>query len=153
MVLISGIYYLMNIKQTISISSFKDLFKTWEGTQSQCLMYGALNGRLCMPYQPVFFVFKKIFIFVFVFVFVLQRLKWSLPATTFTMIYNAIVLLHFNYVESVYDNCTGLENTRLQSLHSKAARILTSSNIRTYRADMTNDLCWMSLQIIPGKGH
>ncbi len=43
MVLISEIYSLMIKKKSTSISSFKDLIKTWEGQQCQCLMCGALN--------------------------------------------------------------------------------------------------------------
>ncbi len=62
------------------------------------------------------------------------------------MLYSAIVLPHFDYPDSVYDNCTGIDKTWLQSLQSRAARILTGSNIQTHRADMFKDLCRVSLQ-------
>ncbi len=77
---------------------------------------------------------------------VLRWLKCILLANTFTVLYSAIVLPHFDYADSVYDSCTEKDKTRLHSLQSRAARILTGSNIRTHRADMLKDLCWMSLQ-------
>ncbi len=71
---------------------------------------------------------------------VLRRLKCILPANTLTMLYSAMVLLHFDYVDSVYDSCIEVDKTGLQSLQSSDA------HIRTHRADMFKDVCWMSLQ-------
>ncbi len=62
------------------------------------------------------------------------------------MLYSAIVLPHFDYADNVYDSCTELDKTQLQSLQSRAARILTGSNIQTHRADMFKYHNWMSLQ-------
>ncbi len=64
---------------------------------------------------------------------VLRQLKCILPANKLTMLYSAIVLPHFDYADSVYDSCTEIDKTQLQSLQSRAARILTGSNIRTHR--------------------
>ncbi len=76
----------------------------------------------------------------------LRRLKCVLTANTLTILYSAIVLPHFDYADSVYDSCTELDKTRLQCLQSRAARILTGSNIPTHRPDMFKDLTWISLQ-------
>ncbi len=59
---------------------------------------------------------------------------------------SAIVLPRYDYADSVYDSCTVIDKTRMQSLQSKVSKILTGSNIQTQRADMFKDLCWMSLQ-------
>ncbi len=77
---------------------------------------------------------------------VFRWLKCILPANTLTMLYSAIVLPHFDYADSVYDSCTDISKTWLQSLQSRTARLLTGYNIQTHRADMFKDLCWMSLQ-------
>ncbi len=71
----------------------------------------------------------------------LRRQKCIVPANTLTMLYGAMMLPHFDYADSVYDSYTELDKTWLQSLQSRAARILTGSNIRTHRADMFKDIC------------
>ncbi len=42
---------------------------------------------------------------------VLRQLKCILPADTLTMLYSAIVLPHFDYADSVYDNYTEIDKT------------------------------------------
>jgi len=62
------------------------------------------------------------------------------------LLYNAIVLPHFDYADIVYDStCIG-NKIRLQLLQTRAARLISGSDPRTKRNKMFKELGWLSLQ-------
>ncbi len=69
----------------------------------------------------------------------------SLKYNTLTMLNSAIVLHVFDYADSVYNSCIKLDKTRLQSLQSRIARILTGSNIRTVECHCNIEETWINV--------
>ncbi len=64
---------------------------------------------------------------------ILRSLKKLVPIDTLTLMYNAIVLPHFDYADIVLDSASVANNCKLQSLQTRAARLITGSGPRTSR--------------------
>ncbi len=60
--------------------------------------------------------------------------------------YNAIVLPHFDYADNVLDSASAASKFKLQSLQTRAARLITGSSPRSSRNPMYKNLSWLSLQ-------
>ncbi len=60
--------------------------------------------------------------------------------------YNAIVVPHFDYADIVLDSASAASKFKLQSLQTRAARLITGSCPRTNRNPMYKSLSWLSLQ-------
>ena len=69
-----------------------------------------------------------------------------MPHDTLLVLYNALVLPHFDYADTVYDSASATDLDRLQKLQTRAARILTGSSYRRSREDMFRSLGWLSLK-------
>ena len=77
---------------------------------------------------------------------IIRSLRRTLPVDTLKLLFNAIVLPHFDYVDIIYDSTTKTNKERLQKLQTRAARIISGSGPRTHRAVMFKSLGWLSLQ-------
>jgi hypothetical protein len=77
---------------------------------------------------------------------VLRKLRSYVPKDTLLLLYNALVLPHFDYADAVYDSASNTDLDHLQKLQSRAARIVTGSNAQTSRERMFKSLGWLSLQ-------
>ncbi len=73
-------------------------------------------------------------------------LRNLVPIDTLTLMYNAIVLPHFDYADIVLDSASAASKFKLQSLQTRAARLITCSGPRTSRNPMYKSLSWLSLQ-------
>jgi hypothetical protein len=74
---------------------------------------------------------------------ILKRTSSFVPFETLLyMIYNALVQPHFDYGSLVWGNCNKSLATKLQKLHSRAARILTSSSYDVNADDLFIRLGW-----------
>ncbi len=60
--------------------------------------------------------------------------------------YNAIVLPHFDYADIILDSASAASKFKLQSLQTRAARLITGSGTRTSRNPMYKSLSWLSLK-------
>ncbi len=77
---------------------------------------------------------------------ILRSLRKLVPINTFTLMYNAIVLPHFNYADIVLDSASVASKCLLQGLQTRADRLITGSGPRTSRNPMYKSLSWLSLQ-------
>ncbi len=77
---------------------------------------------------------------------ILRSLRNLVPIHTLTPMYNAIVLPHFDYSDIVLDSRSAASKFKLQSLQTRAARLITGSGPRTSRNPMYKSLNWLSLQ-------
>ena len=77
---------------------------------------------------------------------ILKRLKPILNPSSLLLIFNSIVLPHFDYGDLIYDSSSAENLERLQKLQNRAARILTGSSLREHRQHMFEKLQWLSLQ-------
>ncbi len=60
--------------------------------------------------------------------------------------YNAIVLLHFNYADIVYDVASETNKSRLQRLQTRAAQPISGTGPRNSRNPVFKELGWLSLE-------
>ncbi len=77
---------------------------------------------------------------------ILRSLRKLVPIDTLTLMYNAIVLPHCDYADIVLDSTSAASKLKLQSLQTRAARLITGSGPRTSRNPMCKSLSWLSLQ-------
>lgn len=75
----------------------------------------------------------------------LKRSSRKLTYETRILIYNAIVLPHFNYCSTLYIMCTKEQIKKLQKLQSRAMRIIIRCEYRTPRKNMLEVLNWLSV--------
>ncbi len=73
---------------------------------------------------------------------ILRSLRNLVPIDTLTLMYNAIVLPHFNYADIVLDSTSAASKFTLQSLQTRAARLITGSGPRISRNLMYKSLSW-----------
>ncbi len=71
---------------------------------------------------------------------ILRSLRNLVPIDTLTLMYNAIVLPHFDYDDIVLDSASAASKFKLQSLQTRAARLITGSGTRTSRNAMYKSL-------------
>ncbi len=73
---------------------------------------------------------------------ILRSLRNLVPIDNLTLMYNAIVLPHFDYADIVLDSASSASKFKLQILQTRAARIITGSGPRTSRNPMYKSLSW-----------
>ena len=77
----------------------------------------------------------------------LRRMKKLVPKTTFTKVYNTIILPHFDYCSLVWDNCSDELIDKLQKLQNRAARvIITGKTYETRSLEVLKELHWQPLK-------
>ena len=76
----------------------------------------------------------------------LRRIRDLVPINTLVDIYSSIILPHFDYCSSVWDNCRKGIQDKLQKLQNRAARIITRSNYEIRSSQILNDLNWPTLE-------
>ncbi len=74
---------------------------------------------------------------------ILRSLRNILPIYTLKLIYNAIVLPHFNYADVVYDAASETNKSRLQRLQTRAAQLISGTGPRN---PVFKELGWLSLE-------
>ncbi len=77
---------------------------------------------------------------------ILRSLRKLIPIDTLILMYNAIVLPHFDYADIILDSASAASKCKLQSLQIRAARLITGSGPRTSTNPMYKNLSWLSLQ-------
>ena len=76
----------------------------------------------------------------------LCRLKKCMPCTTLLMLYNSIVLPHFDYADIIWGTAADKYVTRLYKLQKRAARIIASARRFAKSEPIFQDLKWMPLK-------
>ncbi len=64
---------------------------------------------------------------------------------TLKLMYNAIVLPHFDYADTVYDAASETNKSRLHRLQTQAARLISGTGPRDSRNPVFKELRWLSL--------
>ncbi len=77
---------------------------------------------------------------------ILRSLRNLVQIVNLTLMYNAIVLPHFDYADIVLDTASAASKFKLQSLQTREAKLITGSGPRTNRNPMYKSLSWISLQ-------
>ncbi len=77
---------------------------------------------------------------------ILRSLRNVVLIDTLTLMYNAIVLQYFDYADIVLYSASVASKFKLQSLQTRAARLITGSGPRTSRNPIYKSLSWLSLQ-------
>ena len=68
------------------------------------------------------------------------------PIDTLKLMYNAIVLPHFDYADVVYDATSETNKSRLQRMQTRAARLISGTGPRDSRNPVFKELGWLSLE-------
>jgi hypothetical protein len=76
----------------------------------------------------------------------LRRIRDLVPINTLVDIYSSIILPHFDYCSSLWDNCRKGLRDKLQKLQNRAARIITRSNYEIRSSQILNNLNWPTLE-------
>ncbi len=61
---------------------------------------------------------------------VLRSLRKIIPTATLKLLYNAIVLPHFDYADVVYDSASETSKSRFQKLQTRAGKSISGSGPR-----------------------
>ena len=69
-----------------------------------------------------------------------------MPLNTLIDIYASIILPHFDYCSTVWDNCRKGLRDQLQKLQNRAARIITRSNYEIRSSQILIKLNWPTLE-------
>ena len=77
---------------------------------------------------------------------ILRSLRKIVPTDTLMQLYNAIVQLHFDYGDLIYNSASITIKTRLQKLQIWAARLISGSSSSENRNAMSKKLGWLSLR-------
>ncbi len=77
---------------------------------------------------------------------IFRSLRKLVPIDTLTLMYNTIVLPHFDYADIILDSASVASKCKLQSLQTRAARLITGSGPRRSRNPMYKSLSLLSLQ-------
>ena len=77
---------------------------------------------------------------------VLKRTSPFLPLNTRKMLYNALVLPHYDYCATVWGNTSQENLTRLQRIQSRAMRIVLKAPPRSHIEELLDTLKWMSVR-------
>ena len=76
---------------------------------------------------------------------VMKRIKPYVPTHAMQMIYNALILLYFDYCSLLLGNCYGLLKDKLQKCQNHVARIVVSANYEVNSAEVLASLGWLTL--------
>ena len=77
---------------------------------------------------------------------VLRRLKRFLPLSALVLIYNSLILPHFDYCSVIWDNLAKDLGQKLQRMQNRAARIITGSDYYTRSSEILRSLNWTNLE-------
>lgn len=76
----------------------------------------------------------------------LRRIRSKLSYSNALMLYNALVLPHFDYCATIIFSCSDTVKARLQLLQNKGMRMLLKCNYYTPIQNMLNALGWMNVR-------
>ncbi len=74
---------------------------------------------------------------------ILRSLGKLVRIDTLTLMYNAIVLPNFDYADILLDSASAASKYKLQSLQTRAAKLITGSGPRTSRIHIHKSLSWL----------
>ena len=77
---------------------------------------------------------------------VLKRASMFVPYDTKLILYNTLVLPHFDYCSTVWDVCSDYHISRLQKLQNRGMRILLGCDRKTHICDMLVKLKWLNVR-------
>ncbi len=77
---------------------------------------------------------------------ILRSLRRIVPIDTLKLLYNAIILPHFDDSDMVYDSASETSKLRLQKLQTRVAKLISGSGTRESRNPIFKELGWLSLQ-------
>lgn len=75
----------------------------------------------------------------------LKRLKKFMPSNSVNMLYNSIVLPHFDYADVIWGTACGTYIKKVYLLQKRAARILTGASRFTRTKPLFKQLKWMAI--------
>ena len=75
----------------------------------------------------------------------LRRMKPYVPKFALILVYNAIILPHFDYCSLVWDTCSNYLIEKLQKMQNRAARVITGTSYETMSSEILADLGWQPL--------
>ncbi len=76
---------------------------------------------------------------------ILCRVKFNLPKETLYMLYNSIVLPHFECGDVEF-SCSAITLNILQVLQNRGARMLLDCDYRTHSVNMLSELKWLNIK-------
>ena len=77
---------------------------------------------------------------------VLKRTSSFLPLSNRVILYNTLVLPHFDYCSTLWDVCHDTYISRLQKLQNRGMRIILGCHRRTHISDMLFTLKWLNVR-------
>ena len=77
----------------------------------------------------------------------LKRVRPFIPTDVAVQIYNALILLHFDYYSPVWDSMSGCLSDKLQKPQNRAARVITQSPFDTSSNLLLAMLKWEKLSL------
>ncbi len=77
---------------------------------------------------------------------ILRSLRRIIPINTIKLLYNAIILLHFDYSNMVYYSASETSKLRLQKLQTWETKLISGSGPGESRNPIFKELGWLSLQ-------
>ncbi len=75
---------------------------------------------------------------------ILRSVRNIVPIDTPKLMYNAIVLPHFDYADTVYDAASETNKSRLQKLQTRAVQLISGTGPRDSRNQLFKELGWLS---------
>ena len=75
----------------------------------------------------------------------LRLISWFLPKESLVCYYNAYILPHFTYADSVWTTCTAAQNVKLERLQNYAARLILRQRREVSATCMREQLGWPTL--------
>ena len=76
---------------------------------------------------------------------VIRRAKIYLPQNSLKLLYNSLVLPHFDYCSAVWSNRYQSQTTQLRKVQKRAARLIMNQSYETPSAELFTNLKWMTL--------
>ena len=77
---------------------------------------------------------------------VIKRAKDYLPLISLKLLYNALVLPHFDYCSSVWSNRYQEQTSKLKKVQKRAARIILNKSYETPSKELFDSLKWMPIE-------
>lgn len=77
---------------------------------------------------------------------VLRRVKPFISKDSLIIIYNSLVLPHFDYCSLVWGNCNKTLREKMQKLQNRAARIISGDTYEVRSCEILNKLGWKTLE-------
>ena len=77
---------------------------------------------------------------------VIKRAKTYLPQSSLKMLYNSLVLPHFDYCSAVWSNRYQSQTTQLFKVQKRAARLIMNQSYETPSVQLFKSLKWMTLE-------